>query len=86
MRFGVLFSGGKDSTLALAKAMEHEKVVCLITIVSSNPESFMFHTPNISMAKLQAEAIGLPLIEIPTLGVKEDELLDLKKGILQACK
>jgi len=86
MRLGVLFSGGKDSTLALVKAMEKEDVVCLITLRSKNPESYMFHTPNISIAKLQAEAIGLPLIEKETLGEKEKELVELKEAISEARK
>ena len=42
MRLGVLFSGGKDSTLALHYAAEKEEVVCLITIISKNKESFMY--------------------------------------------
>jgi len=60
MRLGVLFSGGKDSAFACWKAMQKEEVVCLITIVSRNPESYMFHTPNIRFAALQARSAGLP--------------------------
>lgn len=86
MRLAVLFSGGKDSTLALLKAVEKEEVVCLITIASKNKESYMFHTPNIWIARLQAEAIGLPLIQKLTKGVKEQELEDLKNAIRQARK
>jgi ABC transporter with metal-binding/Fe-S-binding domain ATP-binding protein len=84
MRVGVLFSGGKDSTLALMKAMETEEVVCLITVVSRNRESYMFHTPNIWLTKLQAEAIGLPLMRIETEGKQEEELEDLKKVMQEA--
>ena len=86
MRLAVLFSGGKDSTLALLKASEKEEVVCLISIFSKNKESYMFHTPNIWIARLQAEAIGLPLIQKLTKGVKEQELEDLKNAIRQARK
>ncbi|MBN1896631.1 MAG: TIGR00289 family protein [Candidatus Aenigmarchaeota archaeon] len=84
MKLAVLFSGGKDSVLAMHKAMKTDKVVCLITLVSENKESYMFHTPNIGLTKLQAEAIGLPLIEKITKGVKEDELKDLKSAISEA--
>jgi ABC transporter with metal-binding/Fe-S-binding domain ATP-binding protein len=84
MRLGVLFSGGKDSTLALHLAAEQEAVVCLITVVSKNKESYMFHTPNIDLTGLQAKALGLPLVSVITEGQKEEELLDLEKAITEA--
>lgn len=84
MRLGVLFSGGKDSTLALHLAAEKEEVACLITVVSKNKESYMFHTPNIDVTVLQAEALGLPLVSVVTEGKKEEELVDLEKAIIDA--
>jgi diphthine-ammonia ligase len=84
MKLGVLFSGGKDSTFALDLAAEKEQVACLITLVSSNPESYMFHTPNIEVTALQAEALGLPLVSVPTMGRKEEELADLEHAIAEA--
>jgi ABC transporter with metal-binding/Fe-S-binding domain ATP-binding protein len=84
MRLGVLFSGGKDSTLALHMAAEKESVACLITVVSKNKESFMFHTPNISVTALQAEALELPLVSVATEGKKEEELADLEAAIAEA--
>jgi diphthine-ammonia ligase len=84
MRLGVLFSGGKDSTLALHLAAEKEEVECLITVVSKNPESYMFHTPNIEVTALQAEALGLPLVSVTSEGRKEEELADLEKAIAEA--
>lgn len=86
MKLGVLFSGGKDSTLALHKAAEKEEVACLITLVSENKESFMFHTPNINITALQAEALGLPLVQKVTQGKPEAELEDLEDAIAQAVK
>jgi ABC transporter with metal-binding/Fe-S-binding domain ATP-binding protein len=84
MKLGVLFSGGKDSTLALHMAAEHKTVACLITLDSRNKESYMFHTPNISLTKLQAEALQLPLISRVTEGKKEEELDDLEQAITDA--
>ncbi len=84
MRLGVLFSGGKDSTLALHLAKEKEEVACLITVVSKNKESYMFHTPNIDVTALQAEALGLPLVSVVTEGRKEEELADLERAIAEA--
>ncbi len=86
MKVGVLFSGGKDSCLALAKVLKKKKmkVLCLISVISKNKESYMFHTPNIKIVDLQAKAIGLPLIKKVTKGEKEKELVDLKKAIREA--
>jgi diphthine-ammonia ligase len=84
MKIGVLFSGGKDSTLALHMAAEHETVACLITLNSVNKESYMFHTPNITLTKLQAEALGIPLVTKVTQGKKEEELEDLEQAIDEA--
>ena len=86
MQLGVLFSGGKDSTLALHLAAEKEEVVCLITILSKNKESYMFHTPNIDITALQAEALGLPQITKTTKGEKEKELSDLEDAIAEAAR
>lgn len=84
MRLGVLFSGGKDSTLALHKVAEKNEVVCLITLFSLNKESYMFHTPNINITALQAEALGLPLLRRETKGEPEKELGDLEAAIATA--
>ena len=84
MKLGVLFSGGKDSTLALHLAAEKEEETCLITLVSKNPESYMFHTPNIKITSLQANALGLPLVSVETEGRKEEELVDLERSISDA--
>lgn len=79
-----MFSGGKDSTLALAKAKEKSEVVCLITLISENKESYMFHTVNVGLTTLQAEALDLPIIQRVTEGRKEEELEDLKKAMQEA--
>ncbi len=84
MKLGILFSGGKDSTLALHIAAEYEKVACLITLMSKNKESYMFHTPNIELTKLQAESLGIPIITKITEGKKEEELEDLSNAIAEA--
>lgn len=84
MNLGVLFSGGKDSVFACFRAMEKNRVVCLITLVSDNIDSYMFHTPNIRWTILQAQAMGIPLLSWPTKGQKEEELEDLKAAIADA--
>lgn len=85
MKVAVLFSGGKDSCLALQKAILYHEIVCLVSVFSENKESYMFHVPNIELTPLQAEALNLPLVRCYTKGVKEEEVNDLKE-VLRACK
>jgi len=86
MKVGALFSGGKDSTYAIYKAMKENEIVCLIAMKSLNPESYMFHVPAFEHIEKQAEALGIPLILVETKGVKEEELKDLQKAIEEAKK
>ena len=87
MKCGVLFSGGKDSTYAAYLAKKYEnRISCLISIFSENPESYMFHTPSILKVRKQAEIMNIPLIERKTKGEKEEELLDLMFAIKKAKK
>jgi predicted ATP pyrophosphatase (TIGR00289 family) len=85
MKVGVLFSGGKDSTFAIYKAIEtNHEIKTLITVISENPESYMYHVPNIELTRLQADAMGLPIILRKSQGEKEKELMDLKFAIMDA--
>ncbi len=84
MKLGVLFSGGKDSTLAMHLAKKHHEISCLLSMKSENDESYMFHTPNIGITELQAEALDIPLLTGFTAGEKELELSDLKDLIENA--
>lgn len=76
-----MFSGGKDSFYALSKAVKFEEVACLISVISENKESFMFHTPGQNMLGAQADAVGLPLVSVRSKGEKEAELDDLEAAI-----
>ena len=64
--------------------MQTDEVVCFVTIRSVNTESYMFHTPNIDLTRLQADAAGIPLIERITEGQEEVELDDLESAIREA--
>ncbi len=86
MKLAVLFSGGKDSTMALDWAIENFSVSCLISLKSENPSSYMFHVPNIDLVKKQAKALKIPIIFHTTKGKKEEELKDLKSAIKKAVK
>ncbi len=78
MKLVALFSGGKDSCFAVYRAVkEGHTVQYLVSIISENPESYMFHYPNIEFVKYQAESMGIRLITRKTQGRKEEELHDL---------
>lgn len=79
MRLACLFSGGKDSTYAvhLAKQAGHE-VSILVAMEPQNTESFLFHVPNVKWTSLQARAMNIPLLLVPTSGKKSREMVDLK--------
>lgn len=82
MRLAVLFSGGKDSCLALHKVLEEgHEIKYLLNMVPENFDSFMFHKPYLNLLKRQAEELGMELIVGKTKGIKEEELKDLKSLI-----
>ncbi len=82
MRVAVLYSGGKDSNLAAwrAKSDGHE-LVCLISASPIRADSYMFHVPNIKLARYQARSIGVPWIEIEVSGSKELEVSELAEAL-----
>lgn len=78
-----LFSGGKDSTLAiqLAESMGY-RVEYLITVRPASDESYYFHYPNIWVTGLQARAMGKKQIMVTARSVsKEDELHALRDAV-----
>jgi len=79
MRVAALVTGGKDSALALYRALKRGyEVRYLVTMLPQREDSWMFHFPNIHLTDLFAEAVGIPLVKAVTAGIKEMELEDLK--------
>ena len=78
MKLAALFSGGKDSTYAvhLAEKGKH-KVSILVCMRPSKGDSYMFHSINIHLAPLIAEAQGKPLASAPSSGEKKKEFEEL---------
>lgn len=86
MRILVLFSGGKDSNLVLYKLIkEGHEIALLLTVFPKRPDSWMFHRPNVELAKVQAECVGLPWQKCEVSGEKEIELLELR-AVLSSIK
>jgi len=80
LRVAVLVTSGKDSALALYRAIKKGyEVAYLVTMIPQRQDSWMFHYPNIHLADLFAEAVGIPLVKAETVGVKEVEVKDLKR-------
>ncbi len=75
MRLATLFSGGKDSVLAtyIMEGQGHE-VPILVNVRPSDPHSWVFHTPNLSVLPLMAEAMGKRLVTVDSSGAEEDDL------------
>jgi len=82
MKLAALISGGKDSIYAAYQAKKSgNEIVCLINLQPEKPDSWMFHVPNAKFVKQQAQAMEIPLISLPTSGIKEQELNDLREAI-----
>ena len=87
MKVASLFSGGKDSTYALWCAqMQGWDVESLVTVFPEAKDSWMFHYPAVKWTGLQAEAIGIPQVHVPTSGVKEEEIEDLRQELAKLKK
>jgi ABC transporter with metal-binding/Fe-S-binding domain ATP-binding protein len=61
-----LFSGGKDSSWALYRALEEGlNVTRLLTVhPGDDSASYMYHVPETRLAALAAESVGLELVEV----------------------
>src|SRR3712207_3067171 len=63
----VSWSGGKDSTLALAAALSDPAldVRALVTTVTSTYDRISIHGVRRALLRAQADALALPLVEVP---------------------
>ncbi|WP_435186173.1 diphthine--ammonia ligase [Halobellus sp. EA9] len=59
-----LFSGGKDSSWALYRALEAGLDVARLLTVHPGDDSYMYHVPETRLAGLAAESIGIELVEV----------------------
>jgi len=82
MRVAALFSGGKDSTYAAYLAEEHgQDVAFLVSMEPERSDSWMFHSVNIHLTPLLAEAMDKRHVSATTRGEKEGELDDLAAAL-----
>lgn len=81
MQLAVLWTGGKDSNLALHRVLKIHHVKYLVSMIPLRKDSWMFHYPNIQNVEWFANAVPIPLVKKETQGHKELELTDLKQVI-----
>ena len=83
MKAAIAYSGGKDSTRAVYECIKAgNEVCCLLNVVPDTSESYLFHYPNARWTKLQAEALGLPLLSREVRCVSEAEELNAFSDLL----
>lgn len=76
MDIAVLFSGGKDSAYALWLAQkEGHRVKYLVSIIPEAKDSWLYHSANIGLTSLQAQALKMSLIQNYASASKEVEAL-----------
>ncbi|MFB6108729.1 MAG: diphthine--ammonia ligase [Haloplanus sp.] len=59
-----LFSGGKDSSWALYRALEADLDVTHLLTVHPEGDSYMYHVPATDLTRLAAESVGLAHVEV----------------------
>ncbi|MBI2971599.1 MAG: diphthine--ammonia ligase [Candidatus Aenigmarchaeota archaeon] len=74
MKVAVLFSGGKDSTLAAKYCIDRGWDVTLVSVKPPSVEAYIWHYPTVELTKLSAQALGLPhiYVECPSIGPEEE--------------
>lgn len=70
-----LFSGGKDSSWALYRALEDGLDVSRLVTVHPPADSYMYHVPATDLAALAAESVGIELLEVAS-GVEAGSVTD----------
>src|ERR1700716_3643231 len=82
-RCAVMWSGGKDSALALARARAQGiQVDRLLTFYDSATARLRFHATRIEMLEVQAAAIGIQLRAVPTTWPEMEAILRSELGSL----
>ena len=86
MNLAALYSGGKDSTFSVYRALnEDHQVSCLITMLPDRDDSLFFHYPNSYCTVYQAECLGMPLISTKArCEGKKQELDTLEQALAEA--
>ena len=71
-----LFSGGKDSSWALYRALETGLPVSHLLTVHPSADSYMYHVPETGLARLAADAVGVDHVEVTADDLDATEAMD----------
>ena len=71
-----LFSGGKDSSWALYRALEAGLPVSHLLTVHPSEDSYMYHVPETRLTSLAAEAVGIDHVEVEARDLAAPEATD----------
>ena len=82
MKVFISWSGGKETSLSCYRVMQKEdtKVSCLLNMVSEDGGHSRSHGVNSALLKLQAEAMGIPIVQRKTTWRTYEE--EFKKAVL----
>ena len=82
MKVAVLSSGGKDSSAAIWWAQcKGWDVTHLVTMLVAGEDSMMFQVPGTSLVERQAELCECSWLPVPTMGIEDYEVEDLKNAL-----
>ncbi|MEY7851523.1 diphthine--ammonia ligase [Natrarchaeobius sp. A-rgal3] len=71
-----LFSGGKDSSWALYRALEDDLDVRRLVTVHPSDDSYMYHVPATELAELAAESVDIELVDVDPGDLEADSVTD----------
>lgn len=82
MKIGIFYTGGKDSTLTILKAIEDGyEVKYLFTVKPKNFDSYMFHSVTLDITKIQAKLMNIEHVFFEVSGEKEKEVNELIENL-----
>ncbi|MBE8538551.1 TIGR00289 family protein [Geoglobus acetivorans] len=81
MKVACFISGGKDSMLALHRVSEEHEIACVVSVISENPDSYMFHTANLPLVDAIASSLKIPLFKVFVSGEEEKEVDELSEQL-----
>jgi len=87
MKLAIFFTGGKDSTFTIFKALKNgHEIKYLITVRPKKEDSYMFHSVTLEITKIQAELMNLNHLYVDVSGEKEKEVFELLEKLREISK